>query len=364
MLCRKCGREMPLEAVFCPFCGRRLSDTTQRKNKRGNGQGHAYKRGKAWTVVVTLGYSAEGKRVTRSKGGFPTKTAALEYASHLRLTYSPVPENITFKAAYDAMIAQHAKRVSQSTVSGYNYATEHFRALWYVPLKDIKTDQLQACVDDCPAGKRTKENMKAAASLTCKYGMRNDIISKNYAEFIEIPREEAKEREAFTMDEVRAIAASQDFYAGYILCLIFTGFRPNELFKLKKSDYYGRYFIGGSKTDAGKNRIVTIPAVIMPIISRQLAGESEYIFPAPDGKQMDLSHFRTRYYYPALAAAGVRPLPPYSCRHTFATMLKKIKGAATDKQRLMGHTSFEMTAHYTHTDVDSLAAITDRLGLF
>lgn len=163
MLCRKCGREMPLEAVFCPFCGRRLSDTTQRKNKRGNGQGHAYKRGKAWTVVVTLGYSAEGKRVTRSKGGFPTKTAALEYASHLRLTYSPVPENITFKAAYDAMIAQHARRVSQSTVSGYNYATEHFRALWYVPLKDIKTDQLQSCVDDCPAGKRTKQDMKESA---------------------------------------------------------------------------------------------------------------------------------------------------------------------------------------------------------
>ena len=361
MTCSKCGSEMPQNAVFCPFCGRRVISLPERKTRRGNGQGCVYRRGKTWTAVVTVRYTDEAKRITRSKSGFRTKKEALEAVPGLKLSYKPVNNDITLKAAYDRMMDHHSQRVSKSTIACYDFAMEHFKALWHVPLAEIKADHFQACLDDCTAGRRTKENMKAAASLICKYGLQNDIIGKNYAEFLVIPKEEQKEREPFTMDEVRQIAESQNVWAGYILVLIFTGFRPNELFKLKKEDFYGSYFIGGSKTEAGKNRIVTIPPVILPVVRRQLAGDSDYIFPAPDGGQMDLSHFRKRYYYPTLKDLNVRPLPPYSCRHTFATMLKNIQGAATDKQRLMGHTSFEMTAHYTHTDVESLKAITDAM---
>ena len=363
MTCKYCHSEMPENAVFCPFCGRRVISLPERRTRRGNGQGCVYRRGKTWTAVVTVGYDSEAKRITRSKSGFRTKKEALEAVPGLKLSYKPVSGGITLREAYDAMISHHAKRVSASTVACYDFAMEHFKALWHVPLREIKTEQLQTCVDLCSAGTRTRQNMKAAASLTCKYGIQNDIIEKNYAEYIIIGKEVQKEREAFTMDEVRQIYESQNVWAGYILCLIFTGFRPNELFKLRKQDYHGDYFIGGSKTEAGKNRIVTIPPVIQPVVRRQLAVDSDYIFPAPNGSQMDLSHFRTRYYYPTLQSLDVRPLPPYSCRHTFATMLKNIQGAATDKQRLMGHTSFEMTAHYTHTDVESLKAITDRMDI-
>ena len=363
MICRYCGSEMPENGVFCPFCGRRVVLPTKRVKTRGNGQGSAYKRGKTWTAMATVGYTPEGKRITKSKGGFRTKKEALEAVPGLKMAFRPVSADITFRQAYDAMIEQHAKRVSESTLDCYKYAMNHFRLIWPTKLCEIKTDVLQKIVDECGSGRRTQENMKAAASLVFKYGMQNDVVAKNYAEFIVIQKEEQKEREVFTMDEVRKIAESQDVFAGYILVLIFTGFRPNELFSLKKNDFYGNYFIGGSKTEAGKNRVVTIPAVIMPVVKRQLSGSSDYIFPAPDGSKMDLSHFRTRYYYPTLKSLDVRPLPPYSCRHTFATMLKKIKGPATDKQKLMGHTSFTMTAHYTHTDVESLAAITDELKI-
>ena len=52
---------------------------------------------------------------------------------------------------------------------------------------------------------------------------------------------------------------------------------------------------------------------------------------------------------------------PHCCRHTFATLMKNVDAPATDKQKLIGHSKFEMTAHYTHTDIESLKKITDNL---
>ena len=42
-------------------------------------------------------------------------------------------------------------------------------------------------------------------------------------------------------------------------------------------------------------------------------------------------------------------------------MMKDVDAPNTDKQKLIGHSKFEMTAHYTHTDVESLRKITDNL---
>ena len=86
MTCSKCGSEMPQNAVFCPFCGRRVISLPERKTRRGNGQGCVYRRGKTWTAVVTVGYDSEAKRITRSKSGFRTKKEALEAIPGLKLS--------------------------------------------------------------------------------------------------------------------------------------------------------------------------------------------------------------------------------------------------------------------------------------
>ena len=87
---------------------------------------------------------------------------------------------------------------------------------------------------------------------------------------------------------------------------------------------------------------------------------------------MDEKFFREECFYPLLAALKIQPMPdrekdikptytPYSCRHTYATLLKNTTGSMKDKAALMGHTSYEMTLHYQHEDVDSLRSITDAL---
>ena len=51
---------------------------------------------------------------------------------------------------------------------------------------------------------------------------------------------------------------------------------------------------------------------------------------------------------------------PHSCRHTFATLMKRVKGADKDKLD-QDHTSTEMLRHYQDTSFSDLRKITDAM---
>ncbi|MCI2106918.1 MAG: tyrosine-type recombinase/integrase [Intestinimonas sp.] len=61
------------------------------------------------------------------------------------------------------------------------------------------------------------------------------------------------------------------------------------------------------------------------------------------------------------SGAGRHRLTPHSCRHTFATMMKRIEAPDADKLALIGHTSNEMLRHYQDVSADDLRKITDAL---
>ena len=52
---------------------------------------------------------------------------------------------------------------------------------------------------------------------------------------------------------------------------------------------------------------------------------------------------------------------PHSCRHTFATLLKRVEAPDKDKLELMGHTSTAMLRHYQDVNLADLRRITDAL---
>ena len=86
MPCKRCGSETPQNALYCPFCGKRVNYTPKTK-KRGNGQGTVIKRGNSYTAIVSVESHVEDgklKRKRRSKGGFSTKKEALAYIPTLQ----------------------------------------------------------------------------------------------------------------------------------------------------------------------------------------------------------------------------------------------------------------------------------------
>lgn len=164
-------------------------------------------------------------------------------------------------------------------------------------------------------------------------------------------------------------------YVDYIVAECYLGFRPSELLDLDVTSYdrTNRAFIGGAKTDAGKNRTVTVSPKIQPIINRltdkKIAGP---VFCAADGSRMSIETYRDRFYEALEACEIANPITeingikrrkytPHSCRHTFSTLMKNVQAPDKDKLALIGHTSTEMLRHYQDVDIESLRRITNAI---
>jgi integrase/ribosomal protein L40E len=377
MICKKCNIELPDKAIYCYICGQKLI-RERRNKKRGNGQGTVYVKKGIIIAVKTLGYETDDNnkkhRKTLSKQGFATKREAYEW---LALPSKKREKRITFKKLYETWAPTHT--ASKSTMNCYNAAMNYFKPLWYTNAVDIDIDDLQECVDECDKGKQTRRNMKTLAGLLYKYGIPRGYFPEklNLAEYIIVGGGEQRHKSGFTDAELEIIrkGIGRAPYADWIYCLCYLGFRPSEFLELDALNYNRKEkaFVGGKKTEAGTNRTVTISPKIQPIIDNLVKDKiSGPIFCRSDGGKMDIKEFR-EHFYKALDALHIdnpttkignqemHKLTPHSCRHTFATMLKRVDGGDKDKLELIGHTSAEMLRYYQDVEFSDLRKITDAL---
>lgn len=377
--CIKCKRELPEGAAYCPACGKKQQPTARKAKSRGNGQGSVYQLpNKTWVAVQTIGYElgedGKAKRRSRVKKGFKTKKEALNFLPQLALL-PPEKKSVTFQALYDSWEPTH--RAGKSTMDCYRAAMKYFRPVWFLSIKDIDVDDLQDCLDECPKGKRTKENMKALCGLLYKYAIPRNLATLNMGEYLVVSAGGGTERQGLPIDALEALRKSVGIipYANYVVAQCYLGFRPSELLALDAANYdrKNKAFTGGAKTDAGKDRVVTVSPKIQGIVDdltrNKLAGP---VFCAQDGKPMSIKAYRA-VFYNVLEEAGIenpvegagdarrRRYTPHSCRHTFATLMKQVSAPDKDKLQLIGHTSTEMLRHYQDVDIASLRRITDAL---
>ena len=108
---------------------------------------------------------------------------------------------------------------------------------------------------------------------------------------------------------------------------------------------------------------------IQPWITKLAAGDSERFVFGRNGAQESLEDYRASFYE-LLQRLGIpnptdeqgrHRITPHSCRHTFATLLKRVKGADADKLALIGHTSTEQLREYQDVPLDDLRKIIDAI---
>lgn len=378
MKCKKCKADIPDGSKFCNMCGARV--VVDRKVKaRGNGTGSVYKRGNKWMAVIVTGYvlEADGKlhKKTRSKGGFKTKKDALEYLPLLKQEPVRKPKTATFAQLYAAWLPTH--RAGKDTMNCYKAAYRYFSPVQQLNIGDIDIDDLQECVDECSKGRRTKENMKTLCGLIYKYAIPRHFVSLDLGQYLIVSGENGN-KAALPDDALPKLEAHINDVKGaaYVLCQCYLGYRPIEFVSLDASQYNRKEkaFTNGAKTDAGVDRIVTISPKIQPHIDKLLppTKTSGAVFADEDGKPYTTARYRD-LFYGVLAACGIdNPIferdgkkfytyTPHSCRHTFATLMKRVQGTDKDKLELIGHTSTDMLRHYQDVNYDDLRKITDAL---
>lgn len=360
--CKKCHKEMPDGALFCPWCGVRQG-SVKRRTHRPNGFGSIYKRGSTWTAKVRR-WGSDGELVSKTAGGFLTKREAELAIPRLQeelAVGSSLRSSTTFAQLYEKWVPFYADRVSDGEMNSARAAFAHFAPIHGVKFTDVTTSQMQSCMNACGRGKRTKENMKLLARRLYAYAIGERLASVDYSAPLFTGREEKGTRPAFTPDEVKLIdQAERDGvpYAAYVLTMIYTGYRPTELLSLTAESYdpETNMLKAGIKTEAGKGRLMPVHPRIAPIIRERVAAGG-FLFPCPDGSQMSEETFRNRCFRPLMDGLGITGRVPYSARHTFANLLKDVPGSDKDKAALMGHSDHAQTKYYQSVDQKSLVEI-------
>ena len=102
MNCIKCSAPLPEGALYCPACGKKQTATERKGRKRANGEGSVYRYRAGWRAQIVVGYkvvSGVSRPVYRTKAGFATKRAALEYLEFLRA--EPKRQTPTLQALWE-----------------------------------------------------------------------------------------------------------------------------------------------------------------------------------------------------------------------------------------------------------------------
>lgn len=386
MECKKCQREIPDDAALCCYCGQRIGQRTQQKKSRGNGQGSVYKlpNGK-YKAVKTLGYylDEDGKKHRRlATKVFAKKRDAVNALPTLGIDSTASGKAArkaatTFKELYDLWFPTH--EAGKDTLGNYKAAIKYFLPLYHERAADVDIDDLQECINECPRGKSTKKNMRTTVGLMYKYGIPRGYFPEklNLADYLIVKGEDGVGGTGLPADYLEAIrkAAGASVSASFVYCQCYLGFRPSEFLALDVADYdpRERAFVGGAKTEAGKNRTVTVSPKIQSIIDQQIAGRSSGpVFCSTDGTSLSIRQYRTMFYdlldelhleNPTYAVNGQQKhtYTPHSCRHTFATLMKRVPGADKDKLSLIGHASDEQLRYYQDVSLEDLRKITDAI---
>jgi integrase len=317
-------------------------------------------------------------KADRNKALKPTlKALTIEEALKIVAQYKrkALCEEITFQELYERWLPFYEPRIDKSTMAGHKAAMGHFRDLWSLPFASLSADDLQDCIDSCPKGRRTQENMKSLGKRLYEFAIGRKIATVNCADYVYISKDGNQRRAALKTEHVQMIKEQIGHYpfAEYVYCLCYLGFRPNEMLQLTKEAFHSQdgvdFFIAGFKTAAGTDRLVTIAPPIAPIIKKLMEKPGPYIFPGPEGEMIDDEFLREKVFYPLLEKLNIQKVPtvgeraeyvPYSCRHFFSNLLKDAAGSDKDKAALIGHSDYETTKRiYQSEDLHAMKIITD-----
>jgi len=168
----------------------------------------------------------------------------------------------------------------------------------------------------------------------------------------------SEEKQPLTHNEIAQIWQMQgELAADITLVLLYTGVRVNELLPLRceNVDPDNKFFICGSKTAAGKNRMIPIHPKIEPIIMKYMhKSQSGNVFETAKHQPIAYTNFLRNMWSKLPDGIGER-YTPHATRHTLRSDLDRAGANKVAIDRILGHTSGNTgEIVYTHKNISDL----------
>ncbi len=378
MQCKKCKKDIPDGSTWCCWCGKKQVVQQVRHRKRAHGTGTIRKDSRNKNPYIAYAPATSHGAGRTYIGSYPDVKSAQEAVELFIKNGRPELHNATLSDIYQLWSVTHYQQISDPTT---------YKAMWkrMEPIKDMKMSDLRTAhlqpIVNAATSKSAASKIKSLALMLCRYAVENDIVNKNYAEFIKIPKYEKNEKMIFSAEQISLLwQHSSDKRIQVILSMIYMGFRLGEIIILTPENIHldEGYVVGGIKTEAGTNRVIPFPSSI-PEIAKFFGSwiaecESGRLFP------MDEKQFRHTYFYQPLSELGLingklrsgcgnswvfpdrHHLTPHSTRHTFASLSAAAGMRPDNLQKIIGHADYSTTADiYIHKDISELRAEMSKL---
>lgn len=356
-ICSKCKADLPEGALFCFLCGKKQGQQERKRRKRANGSGTIYKmpgnRAKPWAAMRNNVFLGAAKTYAEAQ-------KLLERTTDVDITDK---YNLTFSQIYERWKPVHAREVSEDQMGCYITAYKHCKDLHDQKFRLLRKSDFQAVIikmEDAGKSKSSCEKVKQLFGQLSKWALDECIINQNHSRNVTITADQKSEKRPFTDDQISAIQKSKNRAASIVLILIATGARPNELFKVPIENCFDDYFISGSKTEAGQDRVLAVSPIGLSYYHAILkkAKDKGYsrLIDAYDGNK-DFTNFRKRDFKELMQEIGCQNMTPYACRHTFSTLAVRNGVKPEILRRMMGHSDIKVTdKYYTHLDKSDILA--------
>lgn len=355
MECIKCKKDIPDGSVFCCWCGKQQQTPQRKALKRANGTGTVYKlqgrRTRPWVA-------AKGKTII---GYYDKKTAALDALARLQGRSIDEIYNWTFKQVYEAWKDEHFRDIGAKGIESYERAYDVFEPLHDRKFRELRTADYQIVIDKYSDKSHSLlSKFKQLATQMSQWGIRQELITTNFASFIKLPENVKKEKEIFSEEDIQKLEADGSQAAKLTLMMVYTGMRIGELFGLRTENVHETYVIGGEKTEAGRNRIIPIRSEGRKYFAEfKERAKGELLISGYAGQKV-IANFRKRDYYPLLERLGISKKTPHATRHTFASWAVANNIKPELLQKMLGHADYSTTANiYEHFDIDQLVNAID-----
>lgn len=265
-------------------------------------------------------------------------------------------DKITFQQIYELWLEKRAVKLSIASQNSLKAAYKHCVSLSALPYKQIKAYQMQETIDSCGCGYSTQGAIKNLWGHLDKFALELDICSFRYSDLLTSDPIPETSKEVFTDEEVKRLWKNENLeWVDSILFFLYTGFRISEMIDLKTAaiDLEAQTMTGGTKTAAGKNRIVPIHSKIRHIVQKRIEqSKSGYLFEY-QGKKLAETQYRI-IWNKIMDLLHMRHTP-HECRHTFRSRLDSAGANKVCIDRIMGHKSKGTGERvYTHKNIDEL----------